>query len=116
MNHLTDTVKRLEKEKDVQAAEIKKMKGFVKCLFPSICYSKLFLNVIIGWNEGMTQGIFLSIYCKFKLFRLKLGNFVFPLVSLEWVSIVDQFTFCTQHIIHIVIIIIISFIVRDLVL
>jgi len=28
VSHLTDTVKRLEKEKDVQAAEIKKMKGF----------------------------------------------------------------------------------------
>jgi len=31
VSYLTDTVKRLEKEKDAQAAEIKKMKGFAKC-------------------------------------------------------------------------------------
>jgi len=51
VSHLTDTVKRLEKEKDVQAAEIKKMKGFAKCLFPTICYLKgFFLNGTAGWD------------------------------------------------------------------
>ena len=44
MSHLTDTVKRLEKEKDVQAAEIKNMKGFAKHFFPNLCYSKVFLS------------------------------------------------------------------------
>ena len=65
VSHLTDTVKRLEKEKDVQAAEIKKMKGFAKCFFPNNVIQKVFLMV---QQDGMAQGIVLSIYCKFRLF------------------------------------------------
>ena len=63
MSHLTDTVKRLEKEKDTQAAEIKKMKGFAKFFFQIYVIQKC-----VEWYSqvGMAQGVFLSIYCKFR--------------------------------------------------
>ena len=52
MSHLTDTVKRLEKEKDAQAVEIKKMKGFAN-FFLKFMLFKGFLNgtARLGWHR-----------------------------------------------------------------